>query len=661
MQAVEGKTMKKKSKLRAFFMVVFLLLAAAAVAGYFFVAKPIMQQTTDLSFSEMPTDAAGNNLIGNLPENFASGGFLAGQNGYLYFANFYDNASLYMCKENGEELTKITNFPVANINVLADTLVFTGLEQCVSADTQGVRKVDFANPATLLSDPAAKNNVRYGGKLYAIYGVNTSERLDFTVIDPETTYFSPNLDKDGLYVSYENTPKEIKLDEKSEQSANETATKRTTIANKFTDSASTLGQDGEVLVKMFPHGSVIYIELQSANGNRIMRVDTKSLLPLDYIEGHDLYRVGNGFIFQNTADGFVYEISPDGETISPISATPLENISMNPFGEIFGKAAGSDVVITKTERYKGLTARIMPLLKQYTIQNGWYNYIDQSSAKFDESAKIFKANDTIYYLGKDGTWNFADGAKAEFLNSVPNQMPLAKAEDFVIEKTFTPPWVMFTKEGDFIEPSRTEDIVQEQPVTQDLKTDATADPHDALEATILLMLKDDRANTDYSAESIEKLKAYYGANLENAINAKSQSLSQLFQAQLGSGPSVDEMRQTIDSWLKLASYKVGGAEIVGTQATATLTTQDVADFSILYPALEAEVKRRAMENPSLLFMSKEKQTKWAVGVIIEVIKTPKEYNMLSDKLVDSHITMTNSGMWVVSDINALINSFIRGM
>lgn len=687
MQAVEDKTArKKKRRLPVVIFIILLLLAALGAAFWYFVFYP-KPQINDLSgYSDMPVDLSGNNLIGNLPENLQNGGFIAGQNGWIYYADFAYDGALYMCKPNEVSPVKLTDFPVANINILGDVLVFTGLEKCLAARLDGVVESDPSE--TSRSAVQGAEHVWYGGKLYAIYGLNSGSEMKLSVINRGTTYFSPYLNKDGLFAfstlpevpgesndeSGEDagedsglTPVNVSLEPESDGTnvPDTLVTGQSAISNLLTGVTMPVGKPDEQIVKYFVHGSVIYTELSGPDGGRILRIDAKTLTPLDSVSGRMLYPFESGFVFQNTADGFVYEISPDGQAITPVSAVPVLSMEMTPSGKIIATVNnGFKLVISKELQDTGLPGRALNFWQNVTMQNGWYNYFRPLANRVPVSHPYgtYKANGECYYPDNGSNWHNADNPAGDLAMAEPSsESTVAPEARFRPATSFTPDW--WVAGGDINAAVDASDDADDDDWASQFEQSASDDAHNALDAAALLLLKDSSLDSKYSLESVEALRSYYGDSMDMAISAAADELSRAFEAQLGTTPDKQEITEVVMLWLRTAKYRAAGAQIEGDTAQTTLTTSDVVDLTMLASAAETEGTKRVAEKPTLLFMKKEDQTLWAIGLLTEIVKEPKKYKIVNSASVDNIVTMHEEpGVgWVVDDLGVLIDCFIRGM
>ena len=62
--------------------------------------------------------------IGNTPGNLNNGGYFCEMDGRVYFANAYDNNTLYSMNADGTDIRKLNNSPVSSINAAGKYLYY---------------------------------------------------------------------------------------------------------------------------------------------------------------------------------------------------------------------------------------------------------------------------------------------------------------------------------------------------------------------------------------------------------------------------------------------------------------------------------------------------------------------------------------------------------
>ena len=116
---------KKRSKMKIILIpiLMLLLISAAFVAVKIFILDKDKPANAD-SLAIMTKD--GYNVEGNTAENLSKGGLLSYQGDWTFYAN--PDLGGNLCAIKGEEAPiMLTNFPVANINVTENSIVFTDI------------------------------------------------------------------------------------------------------------------------------------------------------------------------------------------------------------------------------------------------------------------------------------------------------------------------------------------------------------------------------------------------------------------------------------------------------------------------------------------------------------------------------------------------------
>jgi len=192
---------------KAISIILAVILGAAGYIGVRYAIRQSAGQTTDYApirkapaprASDIPTDEYGNNLYGNHASNLYGGGFVAMQGGGAVFANFAAGGSLFSEDANGKT-TKLTEFPVANLNFVGDRLVFTDLQFCVFIDENGQSVAMSANSHNEVWEAAGEDeHINYGGRLYFLNGAARFmageieyEDMELFVVNDDKPYLSP--------------------------------------------------------------------------------------------------------------------------------------------------------------------------------------------------------------------------------------------------------------------------------------------------------------------------------------------------------------------------------------------------------------------------------------------------------------------------------------
>ena len=717
MQSATKKSREKRKRNPAVVLLILLIIAALTAGVYFgvFLFKLRRSGIIEPRFGGIPTDATGNNLVGNIPENLAAGGFMASQDGWFYFANFADGASLYMCRDNGENMVRLTGFPVANINVIADSVVFTSLEKCVASRPDGVDNIAFDDVRDLLRDIAYAEHAVYGGRLYAINGLRSGGRPELTVIDGEHVYFSPVLTRNGLYAIREGSSPDSEIHavsagktafalapvplsaaseakafaedffddevlqplEELEKYAGHGAEPKfreappasyeiyggggSIVTEKMSALANPVARDDEIIVRQYVYGSAMLAELRGTGGgarpSRILRIDLDSMQPTGEITGGKyLYKSDNGYIFQNS-DGFVYELRENGD-IKPVSAIPVLDLSMTQDGRIIASvASGQYMLMSREQLYNPIFVLIGKSVPFFDVklQNGWYNYINPEGRLLFEPPPpgFFLANGRYYRLFPDGTWLHGN-AETGWLNRAPSLSAVAGQDDFSPSAVYDAPWFRPGGEND------TDESGEIGPFSADGQLDATESPETSLDAAIMLLVGDSFAGVQYSAESIAKLRAYYGDNLElsKAADMGAEKVAEVFAAQFGAEPDKTGLADVLKDWITKARYRAHDARITGDTAEVTLTVTNTVNAQALTSALQSEISRNLARNPLIMISPKERQAQWAMEIFMQIAKNPEQYNAGNAAIATSVKMKQIPGIgWVLENPDELTGFF----
>jgi hypothetical protein len=171
---MEGLSMQQKQKRSVASIIITIVLSVVLGVGGYFGGLLLFggggTVSIPLSSNEIPIDSNGNNLVGNTPENMQNGGLFASQGDTLFFVNFADGGSLY-CEAPDIGIFKLTDFPVANINITGDVLMFTDLEACTVSNEYDAGTVSGLSHAELGELAGRNGRILYGGNLYAYIGI----------------------------------------------------------------------------------------------------------------------------------------------------------------------------------------------------------------------------------------------------------------------------------------------------------------------------------------------------------------------------------------------------------------------------------------------------------------------------------------------------------
>lgn len=394
----------------------------------------------------IPTDKNGDNLEGNLAINRQNGGLLTYQGDSIFFAHFADGGSLYCQKPDGKT-EKLTDFPVANLNVTGDVLVFTDIAACtVSSGDDVTRFLSADTHEEVWRAAGSDGSILYGGNLFCMRGIkdfcagkSAIDDLKLIGLDNGDALYQASILSDGELIAVQISPPEQGADVSGVSAASVTIPAimpllaRTEIIPAVVPLAGggdwfngggppasdiLLGEGASAKLGRGPNdftkniattGGKLYADMGSPNHNSyIAGVDTKSGKPLGYIDGATGVvsgRDGSAY-FISLNDGLAYRIGPDGkiEPVSPLA--PRSDLSVDENGDLRFKVWDSDTnravdVIVSKDNYKNVDGQ------RYDgqAQTGEYSsYVNL--ARDRNNRNVFHAKDGRYrYDPVTGKWS----------------------------------------------------------------------------------------------------------------------------------------------------------------------------------------------------------------------------------------------------------------
>jgi hypothetical protein len=333
--------------------------------------------------SDLPTDAEGNNLYGNSMQNLYNGGLMAMQGKDLFYINPQDGGALY-CRAGDGTITKLTDFPVANLNVSGERLIFTDLENCmITRENGGVEVFSATNHLELFDEAGEDGHIVFGGNLYSIEGIKSFcagdisyEELIITGFESEDRYLAPILMEGGNLLVITASPDDAATDV-DPMSASGDLDLTTAIRPLSTDNLSLASMvrpmsrllpelqpskprnpgkpdvfhtansvhvydannkeitnlkldtsKGDIVVEAKLAGNSLFVEPRTDSGgsdrpNAIIEFDPVTGEPRGTIEGHSLQSNGDKAFFKNGKT--LFESDPATGKITQISSTPVDS------------------------------------------------------------------------------------------------------------------------------------------------------------------------------------------------------------------------------------------------------------------------------------------------------------------------------------------------
>lgn len=216
---------RKKRKNAKWIVVTAVILIAVLLSTW--IALPYLKELPLLSFLsgknisqvneaelKIPVSKNGDNRLGNLAENANNGGLMSYQGGWTFYADPSRNGCMFAISDDNDEPVMLTDFPVANIGVMGDNIIFTDLSGTVliKNDYQKKQYVRYPNGnlnlPSILSEVKADEEVVFGGCLYFISGVKEfskmgdSKSLKMTSFDMDGSMcYYPVITPKGIFTS----------------------------------------------------------------------------------------------------------------------------------------------------------------------------------------------------------------------------------------------------------------------------------------------------------------------------------------------------------------------------------------------------------------------------------------------------------------------------
>lgn len=131
-----------------------------------------------LPISSMPSDDDGSNRIGNFALNSTNGGLMAWQSGWTFFVDPSGLGGLCAIPDAGGAAVSLTDFPVANLSVMGDRLIFTDIcaTVMVADGRDGEQRVRYPDSTGFMRDIVDQTvegeRIVWGGNLYVMTGVH---------------------------------------------------------------------------------------------------------------------------------------------------------------------------------------------------------------------------------------------------------------------------------------------------------------------------------------------------------------------------------------------------------------------------------------------------------------------------------------------------------
>ncbi len=725
MQTLTSHPKKKTSAGSATVILSLLLGVLFAVSGFFGAnyiinGKDTIEQLPTEEFIDdntIPTDENGNNLTGNYIVNLQNGGLLASQADSIFFTNFSDGGSLYCQTDNGK-VTKLTDFPVANLNICGDTLIFTDISASSITGTDETQIIINAKTHEELWKAAGESqNIVFGGNLYIMKGIDefakgerSVSEIEFITLDnPNTAYLSPIL-SDGYLVSIKQTEnpdgsnREVAALKKpvfiamslnvkgSGTAASSYAYDPFTDPPPATSAVEVTGPDGEsktincakkpgdTVEKVVTSGGHTFVQMFPANGrygdSYIVHIDNSRGIIAGRMDGaHGMIGNNNGAIyFRNYKDELAYEMFPpssrdDGYHYNPQPMSPLmtkSDLMLNPGGEVsflVGDPSDSRITLTVTssrESKKIVNGKVVfgqaPVGERYT----YINLPNVSSGKY-RWVKDIKGY-TYTFDPKTGKWKRVVEKNGEITETDLGgwNKPL---QDWKREEM---PQLRFVKSEEFIEALAKERLDK---LSKPNKT--TANDMSRALAAITNMLQgysyyEQKIDMAYNQDQYQRVIDYFGQELkpDDYIDEIVETLISSF----GFDNSYREtLKDTVKYWMKLFESAVGecvidnsdvggGKEGIAMLVPLKRVHLTTENFS---KAISASIENYP-GGRSAIAADTDAFKKWAMQELVSLFNNPAKSGFLEEPDETPAIVMVydeNVG-WVPDSLNSIRRHFI---
>lgn len=439
-------------------IIVFAVVVCILLSGYAKQNSDAPKSTAD----EIPAEYAqigtanGVNVMGNTVGNRNTGGFITHQGDYVYYANFNDKGNLYAAKKDGKDALKLTDFPVANINVAGDVLTFTDISFCeyYKDGSYGlVKNKSYDELFSLVNNPG---QLSPGGSLYIIYKPleNNEPEMKVLAADSEKYYEGMILTSNVLSymaVPYGNNiqvvptaaPRDsipgIQLTARSvnlpvsqgfERSGGEEQTDwfgspvpsqrdalqmNTEDTNSWRRWAAPL--EGGIVAgpPLYTGGDSLYVTVFTPDGDKsyIYRYNINTKTFVSAVEGHSIASNGNGDVFFLNPEGYVYKYDTSADDSG--QHTLVEGVR----GDHLVSTTGKDVMLS------------------YNVNGEWYTgkvTTDNTSPEIWYAAPSVEINQRVPWSWKSGDimMNYDFNSKGLYMSEFNKAW---KAQD---NKTSTP-------------------------------------------------------------------------------------------------------------------------------------------------------------------------------------------------------------------------------
>lgn len=375
-------------------VIVLCSVASPAFAAEAFFTAPI---------STAKTDGDGYNQVGNLTEQIGFGGSYCIQKDWGFYADTENGNRLTAANADNSISFVLTDFAVANINVLGDLLLFTDRSGSVARGYAADANLEFVNPM-------------YGGKLYSIKGIlglysSTPKKpgAPTPLASQDRMFYRVCGVGDGMFA----------LSSKSDDAS---VGQSLELVHLSFDGALTVMMSStpeEQLVDMIPSLPTIYVETDKGDSwGEVVIVDSLNKLITGAFPGRDIRTFGDRLFFISNTDYYLYEIALGATSPRVISACDIAAYTLLDNGDL-SACTGS-----------GKNTLLLSLNGDYRCSTppvkvgDWYNYLSNKMPRPTENPETpsYTAADAP---SSDYTWDPPGGSPGSDISGSrpPNTTP----------------------------------------------------------------------------------------------------------------------------------------------------------------------------------------------------------------------------------------------
>ena len=655
------------------------------------------QMTSSGYTPTLGTNGNGDNRIGNFTENQQNGGFIATQGELLFYADFLQDGRLCMVSPYLSEPKYLTDFPVAGLSLSGDTLVFTDISQSYVYKDEKMYPVQASYGELLMQteDPA---KLFLGGNLYKISGVrNGGDGGEWTVapIAPGRSFTRPVL-VDGALIAIETTqtdsfsllssdePGQVVLLGAADVPTKSEMFRLVTIPQISSSNGGNIAEIGITspeyprVLAMITFPDACYVELASDDGidsHKIVRLDTRTMQPVEELTGYNMREAWGYLIFKNPADRLLYAITPETAELVAISSVICpDDFLIDENGNVSFTAQDSmnisvHIVISRNNPLPlgdGIT--VVPVVSM----NDWFTYVNPY-APFravvrnrlqDRPAYVMKPQDPPtppkrpeIYCPEDPEGPGGCGGLPPITGDGIRGM--GSIGDIIICGPMDPPTITPP-----VEPTTT--VVYEEKYPS---------PTDAARAALLMFqgkrYDDPDLQSIYTQKQFDAVYDYYdGETLEGYV----EELAEMFMSSAASIPGSEAEKQRLSEkyvnaifdWLDMADYEIQNEEIDadGQNATVELHSYSRVDVALFMDALKPYMLKCIANYPggqnALRDQGEDFAAIWMLEKVLDAMLEPESLDFMSDTLMITPMTLRfEEGFgWVVYDSELILEALL---